>query len=92
MTYTEMIIYSEEYLGKDNTYGAPEVQRINGDYMNSEFILDRIYDGEYTGKDGETYYESYRWEYDVAAEDRNENVVDIQIIVERYEHGDYKTG
>tara|TARA_Y100000992_G_C20920882_1_gene329812 strand:+ start:261 stop:539 length:279 start_codon:yes stop_codon:yes gene_type:complete len=92
MEYTEMIISSEDYLGKDNAYGAPEVQRINGDYMNSEFILDRIYYGEYTDKDGETYYESYRWEYDLAAEDRNENIVDIQIIVERYENGDYKTG
>jgi hypothetical protein len=56
-----------------------------------ELILDRIYDGEYTGKDGETYYESYRWEYDVAPEDRDENIVDIQIIVDRYENGDYKS-
>ena len=31
MEYTEMVIYSEDYLGKDNSYGAPEVQRINGD-------------------------------------------------------------
>lgn len=52
MGYTEMIIYSEDYLWKDNAYGATQVQIINGDYMNSEFIIDRIYYGEYTGKNG----------------------------------------
>jgi len=85
----DLTIFSEQYLGTDNPYGAPEVQRIEGDYNNCEFELDRVYQGAYTDKDGETYYQSYHWEWHMEATDRYDEVVDKQIIVDLYNEHDY---
>jgi hypothetical protein len=85
----DLTIFGEHYLGTENPYGAPEVQRIEGDYKNCEFELDRIYQNPYVGADGETYYESYYWEYYVEATDRYEQRVDKQIILDLYDQHDY---
>ena len=86
----EMIIYDDKILGADNEWDAPEVQRIEGKYKDSEFILDRIYDEEYE-EDGEIYYRTSRWEYasEGAPRDENNERVDIEVIVEKYDYRDY---
>ena len=85
----DLIIYSEEYLGDDNVHGAPEVQRIVGEYKGSEFVLDRIYEGAYE-EDGETYYNSFNWDFEEAPFDEDSDEVDIDEVVELYKYDDYQ--
>jgi len=87
----DLLIFSETMLGYENDYDAPEVERIEGTYKGSDFILDRIYEGEYED-DGEIYYRSFHWEFantDYTPVDENGDKVDIDIIVEKYNYMDY---
>jgi hypothetical protein len=87
------LIIEEDYFlsGADAQaeHGTNYMQRIEGSYKDSGFIIDRVYDGEYIGDDGETYYSKYQWVYDVPAEDRDENEIDIMEIVDLYEKDEY---
>lgn len=88
----DLIIEQEYYLtGEEamNERGAPQIQRIHGEYKDCGFILDRVYEGEYTDKDGEVYYEGYQWMWDVPAEDRDDNEIDVMEVVDLYEADDY---
>ena len=87
---TKMIIYSETYLGDENAYGAPEVRQIIGTYMDSDFILNQIYDGQYKDKYGDTYYESYRFEMEEYPFDDEGNSVGAEIIVDHFNDGEYE--
>ena len=88
----DLIIEQEYYLTGEEAMserGAPQIQRIHGSYKDSAFILDRVYEGEYTDSDGETYYEGYQWMWDIAAEDEKEEEFDVMEVVDLYEHDDY---
>ena len=88
----DLLIYKPTMLGDENDYDAPEVERIQGTYKGSEFILDRIYEDEYEDDDGETAYESFRWEFantEHIPMDENGEEVDIDIIVDLYNYMDY---
>ena len=91
----DLIIEEEYYLSGEearNEHGTNYMQRIEGSYKDSGFIIDRDYDGEYVGDDGETYYERYQWVYDVPAEDRDDNIIDIMEIVDLYERDQFSKG
>lgn len=88
----DLIIESEDFIsGADaqEEYGTNLLQRIEGSYKESGFIIDRVYEGEYVGDDGETYYERYQWVYYITAEDEDDNAIDIMEIVNLYEMDDY---
>ena len=88
----KMIIHSETYLGNENAHGAPEVRQIIGTYMESDFILNQIYDGQYKDEYGDTYYESYRFEMEEYPFDKEGNSVGAEIIVDRFNDGEYEWG
>ena len=63
MKKKDLAIFGYDMIGDSNPWDAPEVELWIGEYKNSNFILGRIYEGEYEGDDGETYYNSFYWEF-----------------------------
>ena len=63
MKKKDLVIFGYDMIGDSNPWDATEVELWIGEYKNSDFILGRIYEGEYEGDDGETYYNSFYWEF-----------------------------
>ena len=84
----DLIIFGYDMIGESNPWGAPEVELWVGEYKNSSFILGRIYDDPYE-EDGETYYNSSRWEFENEPYDENNEAIDETIIVELIDEMEY---
>jgi hypothetical protein len=89
MSKKDLVIFGYDMIGDSNPWGAPEVELWIGEYKNSNFILGRIYEGEYEGEDGETYYNSSYWEFHEAPKDEKNKRVDESLIVELIDYMDY---
>ncbi len=85
----DLIIFGSGMIGNSNPWDAPEVELWIGEYKNSEFILGRIYEDEYEGDEGETYYNSFYWEFHEAPLDENNVSVDTSVIAELIDFMDY---
>ena len=89
MKKKDLVIFGYDMIGDSNPWDAPEVELWIGEYKNSNFILGRIYEGEYEGDDGETYYNSFYWEFHEAPKDEKNKRVDESLIVELIDYMDY---
>ena len=89
MKKKDLVIFGYDMIGDSNPWDAPEVELWIGEYRNSNFILGRIYEGEYEGDDGETYYNSFYWEFHEAPKDEKNKRVDESLIVELIDYMDY---
>ena len=89
MKKKDLVIFGYDMIGDSNPWDAPEVELWIGEYKNSDFILGRIYEGKYEGDDGETYYNSFYWEFHEAPKDEKNKRVDESLIVELIDYMDY---
>ena len=87
----DLIIQGYDMIGTPNPWNAPEVELWVGDYKNSDFILGRVYEGEYKDDDGETYYNSFHWEFHRHPKDENNYPIDESVIVDLIDEMDFDT-
>ena len=89
MSKKDLVIFGYDMIGDIHPWGAPEVELWIGKYKESDFILGRVYEGEYQDDDGETYYNSFYWEFHKAPKDENNERFDESLIVELIDYMDY---
>lgn len=89
MSNKNLVIFANDMIGESNPWDAPEVELWIGQYKKSDFILGRIYEDEYEGDDGETYYNSFYWEFHEAPLSEDNERIDVSLIVELIEFMDY---
>jgi len=85
----DLIIFGNDMIGDENPWDAPEVELWVGSFKGSDFILGRVYEGEYEGDDGETYYQSFSWDFHEPARDEAGDRIDVDVIVELIDFMDY---
>ena len=89
MSKKDLVIFGNEMIGDTNPWNAPEVELWVGEYKEQSFILGRVYEDEYEGDDGETYYNSFYWEFHESPKDENNERICESVLVELIDYMDY---